>query len=157
MMIPRVAGVTVRVARVSIPLSMLGAIAIWSCQPGPRTRSTVAPSTGRETVITDSEITRMSVRTAWDVVRMRAPRLTFAQDAQGRPTQVMIQSRRSIQSDETPLVVVDGMQVSDIGYLGTIAASEVRAIRILDSEAAEPLYGLRAAGGAIVVEMKHTR
>ena len=31
------------------------------------------------------------------------------------------------------------------------------AIHILGSDAAEPIYGLRAAGGAIVVETKHGR
>jgi len=52
------------------------------------------------------------------------------------------------------LLVVDGVQMSDIDYLRQIPASDVHAIRILNAEAAEPLYGLRAAGGAIVVETK---
>jgi len=46
------------------------------------------------------------------------------------------------------------MQAGDISYLDQIPASDVHAIHILDSEAAEPIYGLRAAGGAIVVETK---
>ena len=96
----------------------------------------------------------MSVRTAWDAVRLRAPRFTFGQDAAGRPAGVRIQERRSINADETPLLVVDGVQMSDIDYLRQIPASDVHAIRILNAEAAEPLYGLRAAGGAIVVETK---
>ena len=96
----------------------------------------------------------MSVRTAWDAVRQLAPRFTFGPDAEGRPAGVRIQERRSINADETPLLVVDGVQMSDIDYLRQIPASDVHAIRILNAEAAEPLYGLRAAGGAIVVETK---
>jgi hypothetical protein len=66
----------------------------------------------------------------------------------------MIQSQRSINADETPLLVVDGARVGDIMYLNDIPASDVHAIHILDSEAATPLYGIVAAGGAIVVETK---
>jgi len=145
------------VARAAIPLAMLGTIAIWSCRPVTRAGGSVAPVAGREIVITESEIARLSVPTAWDVVRLRAPRITYAQDSHGQPTQVMIQPKRSINADETPLLVVDGMQMSDLGYLSSIPASDVHAIHILDSEAAEPLYGLRAAGGAIVVETKRSR
>ena len=96
----------------------------------------------------------MSVRTAWDAVRLRAPRFAFGLDPAGRPAGVRIQAQRSVNADETPLLVVDGVQVFDIEYLMQIPASDVHAIRILSAEAAEPLYGLRAAGGAIVVETK---
>lgn len=153
-MIPRADGVASAVARVAIPLAALAAVAIGGCQPPPRAAGSVAPTAGRETLITEDEIARMSVRTAWDAVRLRAPRLTFGLDATGRPTRVRIQEQRSVNADETPLLVVDGMQVSDIEYLNQIPASEVHAIHILTAEAAEPLYGLRAAGGAIVVETK---
>ena len=142
------------VARAAIPLAALAAIAIGGCRLPPRAAGSVAPAAGRETLITADEIARMSVRTAWDVVRLRAPRLNFGLDPTGRPTRVMIQEQRSINADETPLLVVDGVQMFDIEYLSEISAFDVHAIRILDAEAAEPLYGLRAAGGAIVVETK---
>jgi hypothetical protein len=132
----------------------LGTMALAGCQPGARTSPAVAPMAGREIVISDSDIVRMGVRTAWDAVRLRVPKLTFARDATGRPSSVRIQEARSVNSDETPLVVVDGAQVPDISYLTELPASEVRVIRILEGEAAQPLYGLRAAGGAIVVETK---
>jgi len=140
--------------RAATPLALLAAIAIAGCRPAPRAASSVAPSAGRETVITEEEIARMSVHTAWDAVRLRAPRITYGLDAEGRPTAVRIQEQRSAASDETPLLVVDGVPTPDIQYLTQIPASEVHSIHILDAEAAEPRYGLRAAGGAIVVETK---
>jgi hypothetical protein len=143
-----------RVARAALPLATLAVVALWGCRTVPGTRAGPASFAGREVVITDSEIVRMSVRTAWDAVRLRAPRFTFAQGSGGEPTRVMIQSQRSINADETPLLVVDGMTMTDIGFLRQIPASQVRTIRILSSEAAEPVYGLGAAGGAIVVETK---
>jgi hypothetical protein len=97
----------------------------------------------------------MSVRTAWDVVRMRAPRFSAGVDStSGAPTHVRIQEPHSVNADETPLLVVDGMQMTDLSYLDQIPATDVHAIHILGSDAAEPIYGLRAAGGAIVVETK---
>jgi outer membrane cobalamin receptor len=154
MMILRANAVAFNVARAALPLAALGALAIWGCRPSPGAGVSVAPAAGREIVITEAEIARLSVRTAWDVVRLRAPRFTFAQNAAGQPTRVTIQPTRSVNADETPLLVVDGMQLTDILYLREIPASQVRTIRILESEAAEPLYGLGAAGGAIVVETK---
>ena len=153
-MILRVGGVASAVARAAIPLAALAAIAIGGCQLPPRAAGSVAPTAGGGTVITEEEIARMSVRTAWDAVRLRAPRFAFGLDPTGRPARVRIQEQRSVNADETPLLVVDGVQVFDIEYLMQIPASDVHVIRILSAEAAEPLYGLRAAGGAIVVETK---
>ena len=153
----RAEGVASIVARAVVALAALGVIGFGGCRPMPRAQGAVAPIAGRETLITEADIARMSVRTAWDVVRMRAPRFIYAQDASGRPQRVMIQPQRSINSDETPILVVDGVRVSDILYLQDLAASEVHAIHILDSETATPLYGIVAAGGAIVVESKRGR
>jgi hypothetical protein len=142
------------VARAVLPFAALGTLALGGCRPVPGARVTPASTAGREIRITEEEIVRMSVPTAWDVVRLRAPRFNYGRDSGGQPARVMIQSQRSIAADETPLLVVDGMRLADIGYLRQIPASQVRSIRILDSEAAEPLYGLAAAGGAIIVESK---
>ena len=131
------------------------ALAFGGCGRPPGGAGSAAPVAGRVTVVTEAEIARMSVRTAWDVVRLRAPRLFFGVDETGRPARVRIQEPRSVNSDETPLLVVDGVPMFDLEYLNQIPATEIQTIRILDTEAAEPLYGLRAAGGAIVVETKH--
>ena len=127
----------------------LGATLVCGCHLPSRTAGTASVPLGRMTVITEDEIARMSVQTAWDVVRARAPYLTT--------NPLRIQGQRSANSDETPLLVVDGVRATDIGYLSEIPATQVRTIRILDAEAAEPLYGLVAAGGAIIVETKQGR
>jgi outer membrane cobalamin receptor len=158
MMIPHAVGVAPGVARGAIRLAALAAIVVGGCHVPPRATSSAPLSFGRETLITEEDIARMSVRTAWDVVRMRSPRFSAGTDStSGRASRVRIQEPRSVNADETPLLVVDGMQSGDISYLSQIPASDVHAIHILDAEAAEPLYGLRAAGGAIVVETKRGR
>ncbi len=135
-------------------VTLLGTLA--ACRPQTTTTTYTVPRTfGRETLITEDDIGHMSVRTAWDVVRMRAPRFIANTDStSGRATGVRIQEQHSLNSDETPLVVVDGMQTRDLGYLRDIPASEVHAIHIVAAESAQPVFGLRAAGGAIVVETK---
>jgi hypothetical protein len=147
--------VTPTALRAVTRLAAVAALATAACHPVPRTTGALTPAYGRETLITEDDIAHMSVRTAWDVVRMRAPRFSAGQDSTtGGHTHVRIQEPHSVNADETPLLVVDGMQAGDISYLDQIPATDVHAIHILDSDAAEPIYGLRAAGGAIVVETK---
>ncbi len=136
----------------ALALALAVALAAGGCHVKPG--APVETAAGGGMVITEEEIARMSVPTAWDVVRMRAPRFSAATDANGQPTHVRIQEPRSANADETPLLVVDGVGMDDVTYLRQIPASDVHLIRILNAEAAEPFYGLRAAGGAIVVETK---
>jgi hypothetical protein len=151
-------GLSPTAARAAARLAAVAVLATAACRVPPQGTHAVPQTFGRETLITEADIAHMSVRTAWDVVRMRAPRFRAGTDsATGRPTGVRIQEPHSVNADETPLLVVDGMQVRDVSALNDIPASDVRAIHILDSEAAEPIYGLRAAGGAIVVETKRAR
>ena len=146
------------VARAALPLLALVTLVLGTgCRTATPATVVGAATPGRETVITQAEIARMSVTTAWDVVRLRAPRLVVGRDAAGRPAGVRIQERRSVNADETPLLVVDGVHMLDLSYLEQLPASEIALIRILDAEAAYPLYGLRAAGGAIVVQTKSGR
>jgi hypothetical protein len=153
-MMPHRGGLAAPVARAIVPLAAVAALLLGGCRAQPASTSSVAPAAGRGTVITEEDITRMGARTAWDVVRMRAPRLTFGLDAAGRPTGVRIQEPRSVRADETPLLVVDGVQMTDLDYLRQIPATDLHEVRILNAETAQPLFGLAAAGGAIVVTTK---
>jgi hypothetical protein len=140
--------------RRALPLALAAVLALGSCHPAPPPPGAVPLSASRETVVVDSQITRMGVRTAWDVVRLVAPRLRYALDATGQPTGVRTEERRSVEADQTPLLVVDGARSRDILYLNQIPASEVRRLRIIDGDVAMSLFGFEASSGAIVVETK---
>jgi outer membrane cobalamin receptor len=140
---------TSSVATAARPLVVL-VVLVAGCHSG-RPATGVAAGPGRTTVITQAQIAALGAPTAYEVVRAYAPR--FFADA----GQVRIQERRSVNSDETPLVVVDGVQAVDLGWLNQLPASEIALLSILDAEAAEPRYGLRAAGGAIVIVTKGAR
>ena len=151
----RLATVRSGIVGATLRLAAMAALALPACHQQARPTSAAPLSFGRQTVITEDEIAHMSVSTAWDVVRMRAPRFGAGTDSTtGGHTSVRIQEPHSVRADETPLLVVDGMQAGDLSYLDQIPTSEIHLIRIMDSDAAEPIYGLRAAGGAIVVETK---
>lgn len=135
-------------------LAGLAAMLQAGCQPVPRTSAARPVSGGREIVITEQDISRLGVRTAWDAVRLRVPRLVVATDSLGRTTTVRTQEIRTIKGDQSPLLVVDGAQLSDVMYLREIPASDIRLIRVLEEMDAERLYGLRGFNGAIIVETK---
>jgi len=150
----RMVGLGPAAAALLVASAAAGTLAMAGCRPPPGASRASTATAERGTVITEADIARMSVRTAWDVVRMRAPKIRYSTDATGRPGRVTIQEPRSVNADETPLLIVDGALVGDLQYLNTIPASDVHTIRILDGEAATQLYGIRAASGAIVVETK---
>ncbi|MEI8084853.1 MAG: TonB-dependent receptor [Paludibacter sp.] len=55
-------------------------------------------------------------------------------------------------NDPSPLYVVDGMPVNDIGYL---SAAEIGNIEILKDASATAIYGSRGANGVILISTKH--
>ncbi len=65
-------------------------------------------------------------------------------------TQILIRGLSSINSSNDPLLVVDGMPVSSIE---NISPREVKSISVLKGPDAS-IYGTRAAGGVILIDMK---
>jgi len=55
-------------------------------------------------------------------------------------------------NDPSPLYVVDGMPLNDIGYL---SAAEIANIEILKDASATAIYGSRGANGVILITTKH--
>ena len=55
-------------------------------------------------------------------------------------------------NDPSPLYVVDGMPINDIGYL---SVSEIGSIEILKDASATAIYGSRGANGVVMITTKH--
>ena len=97
---------------------------------------------------------------------MRKPVANVAQALQGLAPGVMVSSNsgspggsvtvriRGIGTvnDPSPLYVVDGMPVNDVGYL---SAAEIGNIEILKDASATAIYGSRGANGVILISTKH--
>ena len=65
-------------------------------------------------------------------------------------TQILIRGMSSINSSNDPLLVVDGMPVSSID---NISPRQVKSISVLKGSDAA-IYGTRAAGGVILIDLK---
>ncbi len=135
-------------------LVALAAVALGACGIHLRPRTTPSPSANADIVITQEQIAALNVRTAWDVVKRRAPQLSYAENGAGQPQRMWRHGPGSLLLDETPLLFVDGTRVSDISALAQIPATDVSVIRILTGLAATTEYGTNAADGAILVETK---
>lgn len=110
-MISRADVATFTVARAVVRLAAAAALATAGCHPPANATYTVPNTFSRETLITEEDIARMSARTAWDVVRMRAPRLASGADSAGRQGRIRIQEPHSVNADETPLLIVEQVEV----------------------------------------------
>lgn len=139
-------------ARAMLLLASCAAL-LGACHPLPRTAA-MGPRSGDEIVITAEQIAQYRVRTAWEAVKRGAPQLTYQQNSSGEPQSIQQRGRASLYLDQTPMLFVDGVHVSEISALQQIPSEHVARIRILTGLAATTEYGTHAGGGAILVETK---
>jgi TonB-linked SusC/RagA family outer membrane protein len=66
---------------------------------------------------------------------------------------VQLRGERHISSDNQPLYIVDGLQVSS-DYLGAINPEDIETTTILKSASAAALYGSEATNGVIIITLK---
>ena len=134
------------------PLLLAAAVAaLAACTSGGSSTSGAAPAQnvgapdGRRSgdVLTQADIERASVATAYDAVQRM------------RPVWLRTRGRGSIQSSaQYAVVYLDGAQVGGPEALRRISASDVRSILFLRAGDATTRYGTGHEGGAILVETK---
>jgi outer membrane cobalamin receptor len=107
------------------------------------------PGAGR--LITLEQIERSGGRNAWDVLKREAPMLLFGEDRQGRPTRLGRRGRASILLDDSPMIFVDGIRLSEVRGLADIPASSLFSIWILTGIEGTTYYGTDAVSGVIVI------
>jgi outer membrane cobalamin receptor len=104
-------------------------------------------------LISSQSIQASGGTTAWDVLKRTS--FLSTQDAKnGGPGRMWYRGRGSILLDETPLVAIDGVPQTDFHILGTLLANAIDNIRILSSSEGTVLYGIRAGGGAILIQTR---
>lgn len=134
----------------AFPVALFSAMALGSC--GLHLRPLATTTRKDEIVITRADISRLGARTAWEAVKRRVPGLTYTEDGAGDPTRIWRHGESTILLNDTPLLFVDGVRVSDIRALGEIPAAQIEVIRVrtgLDSSAE---FGTNSASGVILVE-----
>src|SRR5256884_5035840 len=105
-------------------------------------------------VITAEQIARSGASTAWDVLKREAPTLTVRDPRGGRPAWAGRRGRSSIVLQDAPLVVLDGVRLTDFRALDGIPAVTILMISIYTGIEGTTYYGTNAVSGVIVIQTK---
>ena len=124
-----------------------------ACAHGASQHQTNSPSGPR--VITSDQIERSGAHSAWDVLKREAPMLTLRDDRNGRPSRMGRRGRSSITLDDPPVVVVDGVRLTNFQDLDRIPATTILSITIYTGIEGTTYYGTNAVSGVVVIETKN--
>ena len=105
-------------------------------------------------VITAEQIARSGASTAWDVLKREAPTLTLRDTRGGRPASAGRRGRSSIVLQDAPLVVLDGVRLTDFRALDGIPAVTILTISVYTGIEGTTYYGTNAVSGVIVIQTK---
>ena len=131
---------------------LVGTVA--ACGPNHRVGSQLTGDGDR--VITAEQIAQMQVSTAWDVVE-RSGAVDMSEAVDGRSAE--IHSRQGtnsitlISADE-PMLIVDGVRITDPRVLHSISALSIERMRIMGAIQGTIKEGTNATGGVIEITTK---
>ena len=128
-------------------------VLLLGCGPAAQraTHSDLPPGTF---TITAEQIEKSGARTAWQVLKQRAPMFQTSEDRNGRPSKIGRRGRASFLLDESPTILVDGVRVPDFRALDDIDAQSILTIYIYDGIEGTTYFGTNSGTGAIVIKTK---
>jgi outer membrane cobalamin receptor len=100
-------------------------------------------------VVTAITIEKSGAQTVWDALQRTIPFYTF--HSNGR---VEHRGRTSLYLPDQPLIVLDGITLTDFSVLTAMPAADVWLIEVLDGPDATTYYGTNAGQGAIRIYTK---
>jgi outer membrane cobalamin receptor len=132
--------------------TIITAVLCAGCAHGAQRQSTTPKPIG---IYIDREhIERSGGATAWDVLKREAPVMTFQDNRNGQPARFGRRGRASILLDDSPLVYVDGVRMSDFRVLDDIPAETLLDIWVLNGIDGTTYYGTDAVAGVVVVRTR---
>lgn len=105
-------------------------------------------------LISYDQIHRARATNAWDLLREVGTNMRFAESPMGQPVSLRTTRGRSslvLREADVPLLIVDGVRMTDPFYLRDIPTSILSSIRLLSGIDGATYYGLNAGAGVIVV------
>lgn len=112
---------------------------------------------GRTAFIGPDEIARSSCTNVWDLLRKRASMYNYSEDRYGRPRSITTKhgaSTISLYSSDSPLVLVDGARMTDVGALRDMPTDAVQSIELQNGISGTSSQGTNAAAGVIYIHTK---
>ncbi|HKT09876.1 MAG TPA: TonB-dependent receptor plug domain-containing protein [Gemmatimonadaceae bacterium] len=141
-----------RVLYPSMAMLLLGVTV--ACGPSNHLRPPLTPD--GTIVYTADDISKMQVSNAWDVVAWSGE-MNMSEATDGSSATIRNREGRSsllLASADMPLLIVDGVRVSDPRILQRIAAPNIKQLSITDGMHAAMKQGTGSTGGVIEVTTK---
>jgi outer membrane cobalamin receptor len=107
-------------------------------------------------IVTQQAIEHSGARTVWDALQRTVPFYAFRDNSRGGPARVEHRGRSSILLRDQPMILVDGVQLTDFSVLGGMPASDLFEIEVLSGIDATTYYGTGASKGVIRIWTKTT-
>jgi outer membrane cobalamin receptor len=105
-------------------------------------------------LITEEQIERSGATNAWEVLKRMGAHLSLGENRRGEPIRVSRRGQSSLYLDDSPLVVLNGIVMSDFQSLQQVPAETISSIRILAGIVSTRYYGTGSGGGAILIQTK---
>jgi outer membrane cobalamin receptor len=132
--------------------TIAAAVLCAACAQAAQRKATTAKPVG--IYIDQEHIERSGGATAWDVLKREAPVMTFQDNRNGQPARFGRRGRASILLDDSPLVVIDGVRMSDFRVLADLPAATLLDIWVLNGIDGTTYYGTDAVAGVVVIRTK---
>lgn len=123
--------------------------------------TTKKDATGSVESITSDEFTKGNIVTADNLISGRVSGVTVnTSGAPGSGTQIRIRGGSSINGSNDPLIIIDGLPISNDGVTGSrgvlasINPNDIDSFSVLKDASATAIYGSRASNGVIIIVTK---
>src|SRR5439155_24863694 len=104
-------------------------LAVLACGPSLQHANNQTATGG--ILITEERIKQSGGKTAWEVIKRAAPVFSTHESRTGRPASMERRSRASILLEDSPIIRLDGVRVSDLKVLDQPPAEANLSIHIL--------------------------
>ncbi|PYP26988.1 MAG: hypothetical protein DMD55_09535 [Gemmatimonadetes bacterium] len=132
---------------------LLLALSGWGCaRPRTGTEAGIPPG---GLLIDEQHIQQSGGHTAWEVLKRTAPMFRTRENRYGQPEGMERRGPSSIYLQDPPVVMIDGVRVSDLKALDQIPANTLFSILVLSGIEGTTYYGTNAVSGVIVIRTKN--
>lgn len=113
-------------------------------------------ATGSVNVVTAKDFNKGAVVSGSDLLNGKVAGVTIntGGGSPGSVGEIRIRGGSSLNANNDPLVVVDGLPMSDPGILNRLNPSDIESFSILKDASATAIYGTRASNGVIMITTK---
>lgn len=106
------------------------------------------------TLINAERIAASGATTAWEALRRTVTSYTFRESGSGTPLRIDHRGRSSMNLSDRPIVLLDGVQLTDIRVLEQIPAADLDTIEVFTGISATTYYGTNANNGVISIRTR---